>query len=94
MDTVERNGKLDPVPDISSYGDVVLMVGPQNVRLRIQSQCLRCASKVFDAMFRPHWIKGQGLSKEFPQEVPLLEDDTDALRTIYCVIYHYNNDVL
>jgi hypothetical protein len=41
----ERNCKLDPVPDISPDGDVVLVVGPRNVRLRIQSQVLRCASK-------------------------------------------------
>jgi hypothetical protein len=93
MDTVERNGKLDPVPDISPDGDVVLVVGSRNVRLRIQSQCLRCASKVFGAMFRPHWSEGQGLSKESPREVPLVEDDADALRTICCVLHHRNDDV-
>jgi hypothetical protein len=63
MDTAERNGKSDPVADISPDGDVVLVVGPRNVRLRIHSQCLRCASKVFGAMFGPHWSEGQGLSK-------------------------------
>jgi hypothetical protein len=93
MDTAERNGKLDPVTDISPDGDVVLVVGPRNVRLRIHSQCLRCASKVFDAMFRPHWSEGQGLSKNFPREVPLVEGDADALRTICCVIHHRNDDV-
>jgi hypothetical protein len=93
MDTVEHNGKLDPVQDVSPDGDVVLVVGPRKVRLRIQSQCLRCASKVFSAMFRPHWNEGQGLSKESPQEVPLVEDDADALRTICCVIHHRNDDV-
>lgn len=93
MDTIERNGKLDPVPDISPDGDVVLVVGSRNVRLRIQSQCLRCASKVFGAMFGPHWSEGQGLSKESPREVPLVEDDADALRTICCVLHHRNADV-
>jgi hypothetical protein len=58
MNTAESNCKLDPVPDISPDGDVVLVVGPRNVRLRIQSQCLRCASKVFGAMFGPTWSEG------------------------------------
>jgi len=44
MDIAERNYKLDPVLDISPDSDVVLVVGPRNVRLRIQSQVLRCAS--------------------------------------------------
>ena len=93
MDIAERNDKLDPVLDISPDGDVVLVVGPRNVRLRIQSQCLRCASKVFGAMFGPTWSEGQGLSKESPREVRLVEDDADALRIICCVIHHRNNDV-
>jgi hypothetical protein len=93
MNTAESNCKLDPVTDISPDGDVVPVVGPRNVRLRIQSQCLRCASKVFGAMFGPTWSEGQGLSKESPWEVRLVEDDADALRIICCVIHHRNNDV-
>jgi hypothetical protein len=93
MDTAERNCKLDPVPDISPDGDIVLVVGPRNVRLRIQSQVLRYASKVFGAMFGPTWSKGQGLSKESPREVRLVEDDADALQIICCVIHHRNNNV-
>jgi hypothetical protein len=93
MDTAKRSGQSDPAPDISPDGDVVLVVGPQNVRLRVHSQCLRCASKVFDAMFRPQWSEGQGLFKESPWEVPLVENDADALRTICCVIHHRNDDV-
>src|SRR5262249_24550771 len=93
MDTAERNGESDLITDISPDGDVVLVVGPQNVRLRIHSQCLQCASNVFGAMFGPHWSEGQGLSKESPREVPLVEDDADALRIICCVIHHRNDDV-
>ncbi|KAF8853680.1 hypothetical protein BDZ45DRAFT_761066 [Acephala macrosclerotiorum] len=93
MNTAECNRKLNPVQDISPDGDLVLVVGPWNVRLRIQSQCLRCASEVFGAMFSPNWSEDQGLSKEYPQEVPLVEDDADALRTICCVIHHRNDDM-
>ncbi len=93
MDIKECNDKFDPVPDISPDGDVVLIVGPQGARLRIQSQCLRCASKVFSAMLGPTWSEGQGPPKEYPREVRLEEDDADALRIICCVIHHRNNDV-
>ncbi len=93
MDIAERNDKIDPVPDISPDGDIVLVVGPRSVRLRIQSQCLRCASKVFGAMFGSTWSEGQGLSKESSWEVRIVEDDADALRIICCVIHHRNNDV-
>jgi hypothetical protein len=82
METAELNSKSDPVQDISPDGDVILVAGPRKAQLRIQSQCLRCASRVFGAMFKPDWIEGQGLSKESPQEVLLEEDDADALRTI------------
>lgn len=59
MDTAKSNCKLDPVPDISPDVDVVLVVGPRNLRLIIQSQVLRCASKVFSAMFGPLGVKGE-----------------------------------
>ena len=93
MDTAERNGKLDPVQDISPDGDVVLVVGPRNARLRIQSQVLWCALNVFGAMFGPTWSEGQGLSKESPREVRLVEDNVDVLRIIYYIIYYRNNNV-
>jgi hypothetical protein len=44
-------------------------------------------------MFGPNWSEGQGFSKESIWEVPLVEDDVDALRTICCVIHHRNDDV-
>lgn len=87
------SGMSDSVTDISSDGDVVLVVGPQNRRLRVQSQCLRYASRVFRAMFGPHWSDGQDLCKESPKEILLVEDDADALRTICCVIHHRNDTV-
>ncbi|KAH8655587.1 hypothetical protein BX600DRAFT_515366 [Xylariales sp. PMI_506] len=61
MDATESGNNL-PV-DISPYGDIILIIGQQNMRLRIFSRCLCCASKVFSAMFSPQWNEGQGLSK-------------------------------
>ena len=45
-------------------------------------------------MFGPTWSEGQGLSRESPREVRLVEDNADALRIICCIIHHLNNDVL
>lgn len=93
MDTTNCNSKPDRVADISSDGDVVLIVGAENLRLRVQSQCLRSASEVFSKMFGPDWSEGQSLSKEAPTETPLPEDDTDAMQTI-CYIIHHRNDLV
>ena len=93
---MQSNREPDPLPhilpDISLDGDVVLIVGPQQVGLRVHSLRLRCASKVFDSMFGPTWSEGQGLCQESPREVPLPEDDADALHTI-CLVLHYRHDV-
>ncbi|PVH91823.1 hypothetical protein DM02DRAFT_702762 [Periconia macrospinosa] len=93
MDTIRCNGERDQVVDISPYGDVILIVGAENVRLRVHSQCLQSASKTFSAMFGPRWSEGQRLSKESPTEVTLPEDDADAMRTI-CYIVHHRNDLV
>lgn len=78
--------------DIAPDGDVVLIVGPEKARLRVYSQCLRAASKVFNAMFGPDWSEGQGLSTCVPKEVALDEDNASALRTI-CLVLHHHADV-
>jgi hypothetical protein len=82
MDTARQNSKPDRVTDIVPDGDVVLIVGEDNVRLRAYSQCLRSASQVFGAMFGPNWNEGQKLSRESPTEVPLPEYDANAMRVI------------
>ncbi|KAF2807992.1 uncharacterized protein BDZ99DRAFT_489516 [Mytilinidion resinicola] len=93
MDTAKHNSKPDCVTDIVPDGDVVLIVGGDDVRLRVHSQCLRSASQVFGAMFGPNWSEGQRLSRESPTEVPLPEDDADAMRTI-CYVIHHRNDLV
>jgi hypothetical protein len=94
MDTVIPNREPDKVTDISRNGDVIFVVGPEEVRLRVNSECLRAASNAFDAMFKPEWSEGQNLSKELPTEIPLPEDDADAMRTICCIVHHRNDLVL
>jgi hypothetical protein len=90
MDPTKR-GKSDRVTDISPDGDVILILGEEKVRLRVQSQCLRSASKSFGVMFGSDWREGQNLSKASPTEVLLVEDDKDAMWTICCIIHHRND---
>ncbi|EON98475.1 putative btb poz domain-containing protein [Phaeoacremonium minimum UCRPA7] len=89
---------IEDVPDVTDAwlfvvpdGDVILVVGEGGVKLRVHSQALRNASKVFDAMFGPHWAEGQDLSKENPKEIRLEEDNCDAMWRICCVIHHRND---
>ena len=77
--------------DISPSEDIFLVIAPDRVRLRVDSHCLRSASRVFDAMFGPYWKEGQGLSDAFPKGVTLEEDDAESMRTTCCVI-HQRND--
>ena len=44
----------EPSGDIIPNGDIIFVVGPEEMRLRVQSHCLRAASPVFDAMFGPN----------------------------------------
>lgn len=78
--------------NVSPLGDVVLIIGTEKARLRVNSPCLVSSSKVFATMFS-RWPKGEGLSKEHSKEVPLVEDDADAIRIICCVIHHRNDIV-
>lgn len=93
MGTPESTQGTDEVVTISPRGDVVLVVGPGALRLRVHSLLLGSASKVFGAMLGPNWSKGQVLSEASPQEVILGEDDAEAMRTICYVIHHRNDDV-
>lgn len=82
-----------PISDIAPDGNVILVVGPEKAPLKVYSQCLRAASKVFRVMFGPDWSEGQGLASQSPPEIPLEEDDASAFRIILCVLHHHNAEV-
>jgi hypothetical protein len=80
--------------DICEDDDVVLVVGPaKEASLRVHSQCLRCSAKVVAKMLSPPWAESQHLSSDCPREIPLPEDDPEAMRQICYVIHHRNNEV-
>jgi len=93
MDSPNSTSEANPIIPISPNGNVVLVVGPKAVRLRVHSLLLQSASKVFNAMFGPNWSEGQGLSEESRRSICLEEDDPEALRIICCVIHHRNDVV-
>jgi hypothetical protein len=93
MDTTKRSDEPEQVGDIAPHGDVILIVGAEEVRLRVHSRCLQSASKMFAALFGPYWSEGQKLLKESPMTLPLPQDDANAMRTI-CYILHHRNDLV
>ena len=84
MDTATFESMEDGPTEICLDGDVVLIVGADSIRLRVNSQSLISASKRFASMFGPHWLEGQSLSKHSPTDVTVLlpEDNADAMRAI------------
>lgn len=90
--------RLEQVPDDDDQwlfevpdGDLILIVGERGAKLRVHSQALRFASKVFYDMFGPNFSEGQELTWASLKEIRLEEDDCDAMRAICCVIHHRND---
>ncbi|ROV92286.1 hypothetical protein VSDG_07238 [Cytospora chrysosperma] len=74
-------------------GDVVFIVGDKKSRLMVSSVILRNSSPVFDVLLGPKYAEGQELSSKGSVEVPLPEDDPEALTTILCVLHGRNDRV-
>ncbi|KAF2846227.1 hypothetical protein T440DRAFT_406303 [Plenodomus tracheiphilus IPT5] len=76
--------------DIAEDGNVVLIVGPEERRLRVSASSLGNVSKVFRTMFGPHFSEGQDLGdiSSGPNEVHMLEDNADAIEII-CSLIHF-----
>jgi hypothetical protein len=90
----QKYNQRDITNHIASDGDVMLIVGPEMVKLRVHSLFLKAASKPFAAMFRPNWKEGESLLNEAePAELSLPEDDPAEMRYICAVIHHKNDEV-
>lgn len=76
--------------DIAEDGDVILVIntGSKQMKLRVFSQCMRAASKVFNAMFGDNWSEGKNLSTKKPTQIALPEDDPQAMLYI-CRTLHF-----
>lgn len=78
--------------DIAENGNVVLIVGPEERRLRVSASSLANVSKVFHTMFGPHFSEGQDLNdiSSGPKEVHMPEDNPEAIEII-CSIMHFRS---
>ncbi|KAB5581150.1 hypothetical protein GE09DRAFT_949341 [Coniochaeta sp. 2T2.1] len=83
----------DTMVHIARDGDVVLVVGQPQRRLRVYSLIAKSASPVLNAMLGPSFGEGQQLAKTGSTEMPLPEDDADAMETILNVIHCRNDEV-
>jgi hypothetical protein len=80
--------ELDPA------GDVLLHVGSSpelKAHLLVSSKVLSLASPVFAAMLSPHFKEGNSLSSGRGCEIPLPEDDPEAM-TLFCNCIHLRTD--
>jgi hypothetical protein len=79
---------------IDSDGDVLFIVSScdkPTARLLVSSKVLSLASPVFAAMFSPRFKEGSSLNPGCPSEVPLPEDDPEAM-TLLCNCLHFRTD--
>ncbi|KIX07347.1 uncharacterized protein Z518_02000 [Rhinocladiella mackenziei CBS 650.93] len=73
---------------LAPEGDVVLVVGAKQLRIRADSLFLKRHSPVFTALFGPNFCEGQDLNTSSPKEIPLPDDDPDAMTAICATMYH------
>jgi hypothetical protein len=92
MSTTQKELTSAGNADIAEDGNVVLIVGPENRRLRVSDSSLGNVSKVFRTMFGPHFSEGQDLDNisSGPKEVHMLEDNADAIEII-CSMMHFRS---
>ncbi|KAI9761265.1 MAG: hypothetical protein M1840_001989 [Geoglossum simile] len=56
-----RDNKPSTIVKIVADTDVILVVGPEKVKLRVHSLFLKAASRPFSAMFRLDWKQGHNM---------------------------------
>jgi hypothetical protein len=86
-----RDNTPSMVVNIATDGDVILVVGPEKAKLRVQSLFLKAASKPFPAMFGPDWKEGHDiLDLREPVGLSLPEDNASALKLVCAIIHQYD----
>lgn len=80
-----------PTVDIDPQGDVFLICGSiTKKRLRVYSPVMSLASDMFKAMFKPQFQEGITLASTNTVEIPLPDDDPDAMESV-CNVFHLRN---
>ncbi|KAK5718575.1 hypothetical protein LTR15_008306 [Elasticomyces elasticus] len=89
-------GAVDIV-DVDSAGDVILVCSAGSggeKRLRVSSAALGLGSPVFKAMLSVRFREGHELALNFRIDVPLPDDDGEAMNILCNVLHHRNKAVL
>jgi hypothetical protein len=73
---------------LAPEGDVILVVGAKKFRIRADSLFLKRHSPAFAALLGPNFREGQDLNASSPKEIPLPDDDPDAMTAICATMYH------
>jgi hypothetical protein len=83
---------LTSIVNIADDGDVILIVGSEEKRLRVSSLSLTNASKVFRSMFGPHFREDRYLGdlSSGTKEVRMPEDNAGAMEII-CNVIHFRS---
>ena len=78
------------VEDIAAVGDVILVVGPEQIRLRVHSLTLKATSQAFSAMLGSNWKEGRDLIGKGLVNLLLPEDNAMAMKYVCAIIHHQN----
>lgn len=80
--------------DIAADGDIILVVGPEKMKIRAQSLILKATSKPFSAMLGPNWKEGrQQHAADVLKELQLPDDDAAGMKYV-CAVMHHRNDMV
>ncbi|KAH6977804.1 hypothetical protein ACHAO7_011264 [Fusarium culmorum] len=89
-----RDTQTSKVIAIASDGDLILIVGPEETKLRVRSMFLMTVSKPFAVMLGPNWKEGQDMrDPDGPFHLSLPEDNAIALKIICSVVHYQNKEV-
>jgi hypothetical protein len=89
-----KDNNPNTIVEIAADGNVILVVGPEKMKLRVHSLFLQAVSRPFSAMFGPDWKEGHNmLGRDVPVELPLPKDDAVAMKLI-CAIIHHRNEMV
>ncbi|KAH7230898.1 hypothetical protein BKA59DRAFT_497538 [Fusarium tricinctum] len=87
----KENTKPNTIIEIVPDGDLVLMVGPKETKLRVRSTLLMFFSKAFSVMLGPDCKEGLNMRDRDGSFQLSLPDDNAAALKIFCLIIHYQN---
>lgn len=86
---------MNMTSDIAKDGDIVLVVGEDQERLRVYSVVMTIVSQPFRALLGPHFKEGQQSSTPGTQlkEILLPEDNAVAMKVMCMVLHHQGETV-